>query len=75
MATNPTLQSVLLFAHHQNTTPYMPHVTAGTRRQPQGTLGQSAPAEQPKPGQEEENAPLSDGEEDDQEDDQEEDDG
>ena len=30
MATNPMLQAVLLFAHHQVNTPYMPHPGVAT---------------------------------------------
>ena len=30
MATSPMIQSVLLFQHHQTTTPFLPHVTRET---------------------------------------------
>jgi len=53
MATNPMTQSVLLFSHHQTTTPFLPHQTV----QPQaaeGTLGRSSPAHAAKPVEEKE---------------------
>lgn len=46
MATSPMLQAVLLFQHHQNTTPFLPH-TGVLAREAEGTLGQPAPANQP----------------------------
>ena len=47
MATAPMLQSVLLFQHHQTTTPNLPHNgPGGGLGQAQGTLGRPIPAEE-----------------------------
>ena len=47
MATTPMLQAVLLWQHHQTTTPNLPHRgPGGGAAQAEGTIGRSIPAEE-----------------------------
>lgn len=48
MATNPMLQAVLLFHHHQVNTPYMPHQTVAATR----AAASEAPTEEEKEDEE-----------------------
>ena len=64
MATNPMTMAVLLWQHHQTTTPYMPQPNIA--QQAAGTRGRSAPADRP-PAPEKVDEPPFDTEKDDEE--------